>query len=112
MEELKLEYYFKEMDKFPCKEIFENCTYPWEVLAKTKSFLQEKLVDKNIKENKAESTGEFCTFNGNYFIDEGTKISSRVTIEGPVYIGKNCEICPGAYIRPGTIIGDNAVVRI
>ena len=29
MEELKLEYYFKQMKEFREKEIFENCTYIW-----------------------------------------------------------------------------------
>ena len=27
MEELKLNYYFKNMDEFAFKEIFKNCTY-------------------------------------------------------------------------------------
>jgi bifunctional UDP-N-acetylglucosamine pyrophosphorylase/glucosamine-1-phosphate N-acetyltransferase len=108
MNDLKNEYYFKDIQNFACKEIFENCTYPWEVLARTKSFLKENIGDTQT--NKCESIGDFCTFEGSYFIDEGTKISPRVTIEGPVYIGKNCKIKPGAYIRPGTIIGDNVEV--
>ncbi len=60
--------------------------------------------------NKAVEIGEFCSITGNYFIDEGTKIHSNVTIQGPVLIGKNVEIQSGALIRPGTIIGDNASV--
>ena len=112
MKELEIEYYFKHIEEFPCKEIFEGCTYPWEVLAKTKSFLAEKVEDENLQENNASETGDFCTFKGNYYIGEGTVISSRVTIEGPVYIGKNCKVMPGAYIRPGTIIGDSVTVRI
>ena len=36
MEELKLDYYFKEMDKFTFKEVFVGCTYPWEALEKAK----------------------------------------------------------------------------
>jgi len=112
MKELEIDYYFKHIDEFPCKEIFEGCKYPWEVLAKTKSFLKEKVEDKNLKENNAKETGDFCIFKGNYYIGEGTKISPRVIIEGPVYIGENCTIAPGAYIRPGTIIGDKVGVRI
>jgi len=107
MEEIKIEYYFKNLDNFEHREIFEDCTYPWEVLAKTKEYLKEKLAGAQI--NKAE-TAENCTFKGNYFIDEGTKIYPNVIIQGPVYIGKNCEIMPGAYVRPGTITGDNVVI--
>ena len=49
-----------------------------------------------MKINKASEIGEFCSINGNYFIDEGTKIHSNVTIQGPVLIGKNVEIQSGA----------------
>ncbi len=109
MEELKLNYYFKEMDNFTFKEIFEGCTYPWEALAKINEFLKEKIVDKDVKINKAE-VGEFVSITGNYFIDEGTKIHANVVIQGPVMIGKNVEIQSGALVRPGSIIGDNCVV--
>ena len=109
MEELKLEYFFKEIENFRFKEVFEGCEYPWEVLTKIKAFLEKEVVEKNLKINKAE-VGEYCSIKGNYFIDEGTKIHSNVTIEGPVLIGKNVEIQSGALIRPGSIIGDNCVV--
>lgn len=109
MEELKLDYYFKEMDKFTFKEVFEGCTYPWEALEKAKEFIKEKIVDKDIKVNKAE-VGEFVSISGNYFIDEGTKIHANAVIQGPVMIGKNVEIQSGALVRPWTVIGDNCVV--
>ena len=109
MEELKLEYYFKEMEGFRFKEVFEGCIYPWEALTNIKLFLQREVVEKDLHVNKAE-VGEFCSIKGNYFIDEGTVIHPNVTIEGPVMIGKNVEIQSGALIRPGSIIGDNCVV--
>lgn len=109
MEELKLDYYFKEMGGFRFKEIFEGCTYPWEALAKVNEYLKENIVDKDVKVNKAQ-VGEFVSITGNYFIDEGTKINANVVIQGPVIIGKNVEIQSGALIRPGTIIGDNCSV--
>ena len=109
MEELELNYYFKEIDKFAFKDLFTDCKYPWQVLTKIKDFLNEKLVKDNVKINKAE-VGEFCSITGSYFIDEGTKIHANVTIQGPVLIGKNVEIQSGALIRPGSIIGDNCVV--
>lgn len=109
MEELKLKYYFEHMDEFSEKEIFEDCEYVWEPLNKTKEYLNKKIVEPNIKENKAE-VGEFVSISGNYSIGEGTKIGANVTIIGPVIIGKNVEIQAGALIRPNTIIGDNCVV--
>lgn len=109
MEELKLDYYFKEMDKFTFKEVFEGCTYPWEALEKAKEYIKEQIVDKDVKVNKAE-VGEFVSISGNYFIDEGTKIHANAVIQGPVMIGKNVEIQSGALVRPWTVIGDNCVV--
>ena len=109
MDKFKLDYYFEDVKNFRFKELFDNCTYPWEVLAKTKNFIKEFMNNENMQVNKAE-TGDFCSLEGNYFIDEGTKIHSNVCIQGPVLIGKNVEIQSGALIRPGTIIGDNCVV--
>lgn len=109
MDELKLDYYFKEMENFTFKEVFEGCTYPWEALEKTKEYIKEQIVDKDVKVNKAE-VGEYVSITGNYFIDEGTKIHANAVIQGPVMIGKNVEIQSGALVRPWTVIGDNCVV--
>lgn len=109
MEELKLNYYFKEMGNFRFKEVFEGATYPWETLKNINDFILKFMENKKMQINKAE-TGDFCSISGNYFIDEGTKIHSNVTIQGPVLIGKNVEIQSGALIRPGSIIGDGCVV--
>ncbi len=110
MEELKLNYYFSDMENFRFKEIFKDCTYPWEVLSNINEYIKKFMQNEEMKINKASEIGEFCSITGNYFIDEGTKIHSNVTIQGPVLIGKNVEIQSGALIRPGTIIGDNASV--
>ncbi len=109
MEELNLEYYFKHMEEFSEKEIFEGCNLIWEPINKIDSYVEEKVVKQDLKVNKA-SVGEFTSITGNYFIDEGTKIGANVTIEGPVIIGKNVTIQAGALIRPYSIIGDNAVI--
>ena len=109
MKELELNYYFEHIDEFREKELFEGTKFVWEPLNRINDYLKEKIVDKNVKINKAE-TGEFCSITGNYYIDEGTRIGANVSIEGPVIIGKNVTIQSGALIRPGTIIGDNAVI--
>ena len=91
MEELKNEYYFKNINEFSESEIFEGTTYVWEVVNKINDYLDKKVVKDNIKVNNAKM-GEYVSITGNYFIDEGTKIGSNVTIQGPVIIGKNVEI--------------------
>lgn len=102
-------YYFSNFDKFPIAGFFEGMQHPWEPLAKVNGFLDEFLVKPDVKENKGKCLGQ-CDFYGNYYIGEGTVIYNGVTIIGPVYIGKNCEIMPGAIIRPNTILGDNCVL--
>lgn len=47
---------------------------------------------------------------GKVWVGEGTKISGRTLIRGPVAIGKNC-IIEDAYIGPFTSIGDGARIR-
>ena len=111
MEELRLDYYFKNMNNFRFKEVFEGCKYSWEALSNINDYIEKFMNDiGSAKVNKAAEVGEFCSIKGNYFIDEGTKIHSNVCIQGPVLIGKNVEIQSGALIRPGTIIGDGCVV--
>ena len=110
MKELELDYYFKEIENFRFKDVFNNCTYPWEALANINEYIKTFMNNEEMKINKASEIGEFCSITGSYFIDEGTKIHSNVVIQGPVLIGKNVEIQSGALIRPGTIIGDNASV--
>lgn len=109
MKELELSYYFKEIENFTFKDVFNNCTYPWEALTNINNYISKFIQNKDMKINKAQ-VGEFCSITGNYFIDEGTKIHANVTIQGPILIGKNVEIQSGALIRPGTIIGDGALV--
>lgn len=109
MEHLKINYYFEHIDEFEHKELFANCTYPWEALAKVNDYLNNKVEKDNVKINNG-SIGEFVSIKGNYIIGEGTQVHSNVSIEGPVIIGKNCTIQSGALIRPGCVIGDNCVI--
>jgi NDP-sugar pyrophosphorylase family protein len=43
-------------------------------------------------------------------ICSGTRIGPGAVIEGPVFIGRDVEIRPGAYIRGGSWIGDGCIV--
>lgn len=109
--ELDLNYYF---NNYQSNDIINNLTKDikniWDMRNNAKKFLEEEIVNKNIKENNGTLIGENVTFIGNYYIGEGTKIYPGAVIEGPVYIGKNVSIMPGAYVRPGTITGDKCVI--
>lgn len=103
-------YYFNKKEKFPFPGFFDDITETWEILSKAKVFLKELLIDRDVREAHSETRGESPVFHGNYFVGEGTVIYNGVTIIGPVYIGKNCEILPGAVIRPYSIIADGCNV--
>lgn len=107
---IKLGYYFQRLDKFPISGFFDGLTETYEILQKAKVHLKDTLVKNNVQENLGETRGDAPNLHGNYFIGEGTVLYNDVTIIGPVYIGKNCEIMPGAVIRPNTIIADGCSV--
>ncbi len=103
-------YYFKNYeDNEIFKKLLTNVKNVWEIRDNAKKYVKEEIEGKGIQKNKGEVLGDVNLI-GNYYIGEGTKIYPRVTIEGPVYIGKNVEIKPGAYIRPGTVISDNCSI--
>lgn len=106
----KISYYFSKLDKFPIHGFFDGISETYEILQRAKVYLQDTIVANDIKENHGEIRGDFPNFHGNYFIGEGTVIYNDVTIIGPVYIGKNCELMPGSIIRPYTIIADGCSV--
>ena len=110
--ETKLNYYF---NNFEDNEIFkilkQGITNIWEMHKNAMNFLSNEVVSKNKKENFGSCIDKNkVTFIGNYIIGEGTVIYPGVVIEGPVFIGKNVKIMPGAYVRPGTIVGDKCVI--
>lgn len=105
-----IRYYFKQPEKLPLKGFLDGISETYEILSKAKPFLQTLLAAPDVKECRAEIRGDAPNFHGHYFIGEGTVIYNDVTIIGPVYIGKNCELMPGAIIRPNTIIGDGCSV--
>ncbi|HHU22839.1 MAG TPA: glucose-1-phosphate thymidylyltransferase [Clostridiales bacterium] len=106
----KIEYYFKKPERFPFPDFFDGITETYEILARAITYLKKLLVEPDVRENHGEVRGNSPNLHGNYYIGEGTVIYNDVTIIGPAYIGRNCEIMPGAVIRPNTIIADGCSV--
>ena len=72
--------------------------------------LINKIQESEKQEIHTEDIDETAKIIGNVYIGEGTKIEAGCIIQGPVYIGKNCQLMYHSYIRPGTILGDDCVV--
>lgn len=101
MEELKIENLLN-LEETIAKDIFKNCTYPWEVIPKIEEFIITlgNSLDKNIYEKKAE----------NIWVAKSAKIAPTAYIGGPCIIDENAEIRHCAFIRGKAIVGKNAVV--
>ena len=84
------------------KNIFEGCTYPWEVLPKIKDFIIE--LGNSLDLNEYNKIGE------NIWISKTAKIAPTAFVSGPTIIGNNTEIRHCAFIRGNAIVGDNCVV--
>jgi len=85
--------------------LFAGVNQAWEVLPNIGSYLQKHLkYGSKAKLIGAPVIGE------NVFLGEGTIVEPGVYIRGPAWIGKNCEIRHGAYIRENVIAGDGCVL--
>src|SRR5512135_2804462 len=76
--------------------LFEGCQYPWEALKGLRDYLQTLKLG-NIAVDVPQ--GVHLVNPESISIGEGTVIEPGAFIQGPCFIGKNCTIRHGAYIR-------------
>lgn len=84
------------------KEIFDNATYPWEVLPKIGEFIIK--LGNTLPKDKFESLGE------NIWVAKNAVVAKSASITGPCIIDENAEIRHCAFVRGNAIIGKNCVV--
>lgn len=101
MQECRIENLY-DLNETIAKEIFQNVTYPWEVLPKIADFIEKigNTLDKNLYEKVEE----------NIWIAKTAKVAKTASITGPVIIDEEAEIRHCAFIRGKAIVGKNAVV--
>lgn len=82
--------------------LFEDVTYPWEVLSKISSYIIElgRTLDENIYEKKGE----------NIWIAKSAEVALTASITGPCIIDCDAQIRHCAFIRGNAIVGKGAVV--
>lgn len=83
-------------------DIFNGCTYPWEVLSKIKSEILR--IGNTLSSEEYEKKGE------DVWIAKSAKVAPTASITGPAIIGKDAEIRHCAFIRGSAIVGEGAVV--
>ena len=83
-------------------DIFDGCTFPWEVLSKIGDFIVK--LGNILPESEYEKRGE------NVWVAKSAKVFDSAYINGPCIIGKDAEVRHCAFIRGNAIVGEGAVV--
>lgn len=90
------------LDETVAIDIFEGCTYPWEVLPKIKDFIIK--LGNTLPEEIYELRGE------NIWVAKSAKIFDSAYINGPCIIDEDAEVRHCAFIRGNAIVGKGCVV--
>lgn len=82
-----------------------DVVYPWDIIDVNEEMICDfsrsigGLIEKNV------------TLKGNVSIGEDSVIYAGTYIQGPVVIGRGCEIGPNVCVFPSTVIGNNVVIH-
>lgn len=90
------------LDKTIAAELFEGCTYPWEVLPKIKSFILS--LSATLDPEKFEKRGD------DVWIAKSATVFPSAYIAGPCIIDEEAEVRHCAFIRGSVIVGKGSVV--
>ncbi len=100
-EHLKIQSLFN-LEETIAADIFDGCTYPWEVLGKIKNEILR--IGNSLPEDEYDKVGE------DVWIAKSAKIAPTAFINGPAIIGKDTEVRHCAFIRGSAIVGEGCVV--
>jgi UDP-N-acetylglucosamine diphosphorylase/glucosamine-1-phosphate N-acetyltransferase len=79
-------------------------SYPWDMLEANQWILEsEKSVSKGTVDKDVHVSGPVV-------LEEGSVVKAGSYLEGPVHVGKNCQVGPNSYLRPFSSLGDDVKV--
>jgi UDP-N-acetylglucosamine diphosphorylase / glucose-1-phosphate thymidylyltransferase / UDP-N-acetylgalactosamine diphosphorylase / glucosamine-1-phosphate N-acetyltransferase / galactosamine-1-phosphate N-acetyltransferase len=79
-------------------------SYPWDLLEANQRVL-------SLEEVHSDGTvEEGAHLRGCVVLEEGSLVKAGSRLEGPVHVGKGCQIGPNAYLRASTSLGDDVKV--
>lgn len=90
-------------------DLFENVDRVWDVLAKIDAYLATIFPDQAAILGDVHPEAVLIN-REQIYIGKGTVVEADSYITGPAYIGDNCEIRQGAYLRGNVIAGKGAVL--
>ena len=91
-----------DLGKTIAKELFDEVTFPWEVLPNIKEFI--------VRLGPSLSRDRFDNPQENVWIAKTANIFDTAYIAGPCIIDEGAEVRHCAFIRGSVIVGKNAVV--
>lgn len=91
-----------DLNETIASKVFEDCTFPWEVLSKIGAFIVE--LGNTLPEDEYEKHGD------NVWIAKSAKVFPSAYINGPCIIDRDAEVRHCAFIRGNAIVGAGAVV--
>lgn len=100
-EHLKIHSLF-DLKETIAADVFEGCSYPWEVLSRIKSAIIA--IGNSLPKEEYNKLGE------DIWIAKSAKVAATANINGPAIIGKDADIRHCAFIRGSAIVGEGAVV--
>ena len=101
MENIKVTDLFN-LEETIARDIFKNCVYPWEVLPKIENFIIE--LGNSLDEDKFYKKGD------NIWIAKNAEIAPTAYIKGPTIIDEEANVRHCAFIRGRAIVGKRTVV--
>ena len=102
MKRLENRELFQDFNRTIASVLFEENTYPWEVLPEIGDFI--------IKLGKTLDPAEYEEKGENIWIAKSAAGAPTASITGPAIIGKDAEVRHCAFIRGSALIGEGAVV--
>lgn len=91
-----------DLEKTIAKEIFENVTYPWEVLPLIHDYVVK--LGNSLSEDIFEKKGD------DIWIAKSATIAETASITGPCIIDEGATLRPGAFVRGNVIVGKKTTV--
>ncbi len=101
IEELTVQALY-DLDQTIAKDVFDEVTYPWEVLPKISDFILQ--LGPTLPFSEYDQVGE------DVWIAKSAHVFDSAYIHGPAIIGKGAEVRQCAFIRGNAIVGEDAVV--
>lgn len=101
-----LEYYIEERNMVVQKtELWQPCSYPWQLLKANKILLDEVKRDLNGRIHPS------ATVEGEVLVEEGAEIKEHTVLKGPAIVKQGAEIGPGSLLRPYSVVHEDVELR-